>query len=101
MYCYIIEWPVYFEGPTENRKKKPGNVNILQLGSNVTDYTILLELYSFIDNETRLKAIGQKIKAIFLTDVTCFTGCRHSGDYTKLIKQYPMFHLPQGDTEKI
>lgn len=97
----ILEWPVYFEGPANNRKKVQGNINVLQFGSNVVDYTILLELYSFVDNETRLKAIGQKLKAIFNTKVTCFTGCRQKADYTKLINQYPQFDLPQGDIYKL
>lgn len=90
-----IEWPIYFEGGPNNRKKVPGKINIVQLGSNVVDYTIIIELYNFTDNEAHLAAIGQKLASIFNLKVTCFTGHSQSSDYTKLQKQYPIFDLPE------
>lgn len=75
-------------------RKRNGNINIIQLASNVIDYTIILELYNFTNNNHHLKAIGQKLKAIFTLNVHCFAGCRQQSDYTLLRKQYPMFELP-------
>lgn len=91
---FDCEWPVYMETVNNRTKKTKGNVNILQLASNVTDYTLVIELYSFADNHTHLNRIGQKLRALFSLQVSCFTGCRQKGDYTLLQKQYPMFELP-------
>lgn len=82
-------------------KKTKGNINILQLGSNVTDYTVLLEIYNFTDNEVHMRRIGQKLKAIFSLDVDCFTGHSQKKDYTLLQKQYKIFDLPKSATKKM
>lgn len=94
-YLRSTEWPVYFMGGPNNRKKVPGKINIVQLGCNVLDYSIILELYNFKDNSTQIKAIGQKLQAIFSLEVSCFTGCSQKSDYTGLNRDYPMFNLPQ------
>jgi len=74
----------------------------VQLGSNVTDYTIVLELYNFTNNNTNMNAIGPKLNAIFALGVTSFVGCHHKSDYTLLRRQYPLFHLPtEGVIEKM
>ena len=65
----------------------------MQLTSSVTNYTILLELYNFLDSNHHLEAIGLKLKAIFLLEVFCFTGCNQKSDYTSLRRQYPQFQL--------
>lgn len=90
----FTEWPVTMEGDQHNRKKKKGNVNIISLTSNVTQYTIIIELYNFKRKTQDLRKIGQKLKALFSLNVTCFTGCKHKSDYTLISKQYPMFDLP-------
>ena len=92
--CFDTEWPVYFERSGNMRRKTHGNINIIQLASNVTDYTIILGLYNFKDNEHHLQAIGQKLRAIFSLKVYCFTSCNHKSNYTLLKKQYKQFHLP-------
>lgn len=93
------EWPVYFERGHHQRKKVNGNINILQLGSDATDYTLIIELYNFKNNEQNLKSIGSKLRALFSLDVDCFTGINQQSDYSLLKKQYPQFNLP--DTESI
>ena len=97
LFILFVEWPVYFERGEPNKKKINGNINILQLGSNVTEYTILLELYNFVNNPRHLIAIGQKLKSIFAMDVNSITGCNHKSDYTLLRKQYPNFNLPTSE----
>lgn len=94
----VIEWPVY---ETEGGQKSSGNINILQLTSDVTTYTVILELYNFAANEQHLKSIGSKLKAIFSLNVACFTGCRQQGDYTRLRRQYPLFDLPKEAYKKM
>lgn len=89
----IIEWPVYFEGGPNNRRRTRGDINILQLGSNVIQYTVILELYNFINNAVHMRAIGTKLQAIFSLQVSCITGCHHQSDYTSLQKQYPVLGL--------
>ena len=91
----LLEWPVYFEGGPNNRRKTNGKINIIQLGSNVTDYTIILELYNFTDNQHHLRAIGQKLQATFSLSNSRFTGCHQKGDCTMLQNQHPIFDLPQ------
>lgn len=91
--AFDAEWPIHVTDGPGPRKKVPGNINILQLGSTATDYTIVLELYNFINNETHMKRIGIKLKAIFNLKVKCFTGRKHKNDYTLLKKQYPSFDL--------
>lgn len=91
--AFDAEWPVYITNGPGPRKKVPGNINILQLSSNVTNYTIVLELYNFTSNTTHLKRIGLKLKAIFQLKVECFTGRMHKNDYKLLKKQYPEFEL--------
>ena len=86
---------MYFERGAHTKKKTAGKINIVQLGSNVTDYTILLELYNFSNNTPHLRVIGQKLKAFFSLDFTSITGCNHKSYYTMLRKQYPMFDLPK------
>ena len=93
--CFDTEWPVYFDGNGSNHRKTNGNINIVQLASNVTDYTIILELYNFKDNEHHIRAIGQKLKAIFSLKVHCFTGCHQKSDYTMLQNQYRHFDFPK------
>ena len=73
--AFDTEWPVYFEGDQSYRQKRNGHINILQLGSNVTDYTLVIELYNFTGIDQPLRAIGQKLRAIFSLEVSCFTGC--------------------------
>ena len=68
---------------------------MMQLGSNVTDYTIILELYNFTDNQHHLRAIGQKLQAMFSLSNSRFTGCHQKGDCTMLQNQHPIFDLPQ------
>ena len=85
---------MYFERGEHHKKKTSGNINIVQLGSNQTDYTVILELYNFVDNTFHLAAIGQKLRAIFNLDVDSITGCNHKADYSRLRKQYPDFNLP-------
>lgn len=90
----ITEWPMYEHGNQHNLRRTHGNVNILQFGSNVTQYTLIIELYNFTNNATQMSAIGQKLKAIFsLEGVACFTGCKQKNDYDKLVNQYPIFGL--------
>lgn len=96
-FILLKEWPVLFEGDQSNRKKRAGNVNIVQLGSNVTDYTIILELYNFKNNQTRIKAIGQKLKAIFSLPVSAIVGQCHVKDLNKLNNQYH-FDLPDNSS---
>ena len=93
--CFDTEWPVYFERSGNNRRKTNGNINIVQLASNVTDYTVILELYNFKDNDHLMRAIAQKLNAIFSLKVKCFTGCRQKADYTMLQNQYSHFNFPQ------
>ena len=88
---------MYFERGAHTKKKTSGKINIVQLGSNVTDYTILLELYNFSSNTPYLRVIGQKPKAIFSLNFTSITGCNHKSDYTMLRKQCPIFDLPKDD----
>ena len=93
--CFDVEWPVFFEKEGNINKKRNGNINLLQLGANVTNYTLILELYNFVDNATHMNAIAQKLRAIFSLQVSCFTGCRQKSDYTMLQKQYSMFNFPK------
>lgn len=93
-YVILLEWPLFFTGDQSNRKKTKGNINILQLASNVTDYTIVLELYNFANSEFQLEGIGSKLAAIFSLPVYCVTGCNHKADYTSLKKQYSKMQLP-------
>lgn len=97
----ITEWPVYLRDGRRNSKQTKGDVNIITLGSNVTNYTLILEMYNFTSNKPHLFRIGQKLRAIFLTDVACFTGCRQKGDYTTLQVQYPSFNLPNEAKNKM
>lgn len=98
---FDAEWPIFKSPQGENQTTTHGDINILQLASNVVDYTILLELYSFADNPQQLKRIGQKLKAVFSLNVSCFVGCKQSSDYTLLRKQYPVFDLPDSATQKM
>lgn len=93
--AFDAEWPMYITGDQNNRKMRKGDINILQLGSNVCDYTVIVELYNFIHTEQAMISIGQKLRAIFMLKVSCFTGCKQKNDYTLLSQQYPMFNLPQ------
>ena len=70
----------------------------MQLTSNVTNYTVLLELYNFSNNGHRLHAIGVTLRAIFSLKVSCFTGCNKKSDYTSLRRQYQQFELPEDST---
>ena len=90
----LTEWPVYMERGQYSQRKTNGDINIIQLGSNVTSYTIILEVYNFKDNKLHLKRVGQKLKAIFSMNVHCFTGCAQKSDYTLLTNQYNEFDLP-------
>lgn len=92
---FDTEWPIFMERNEHRRRRTHGNINILTLASNVTQYTLIIELYNFKNNRTHLQSIGQKLCALFSLKVSCFTGCKHMADYTKLSKQYPMFNLPQ------
>ena len=94
--AFDTEWPVFFRGDRHNVAETNGNINILTLGSNITNYTIVLELYNLITNQ-QLDAIGLKIKAIFAMKVACFTGCNHKADYTLLMKQYKSFKLEKSN----
>ena len=93
--CFDTEWPIYFEGHGRDKKKVQGTINIVQLGSNVTNYTLILELYNFKDNAHHMRAIAQKLKAIFCLKVHCFTGCGQKGDYARLRRQYTQFDFPE------
>jgi len=42
-----------------------GNINILQLTSDVLNYTILLQLYNFVGNNAHVRALGVKLKSTF------------------------------------
>lgn len=91
-----LEWPVYIQQTaTGHKQKTPGNINIIQLGSNVVNYTVIIELYNFKDNDTHLEVIGQKLKAIFNLQIDALVGHSHKTDYNKLKKQYPQFHLEE------
>lgn len=46
-----------------------------------------------------MRSIGQKLKAIFSLPVACITGCKQQADYSNLIKQYPIFDLPESAKE--
>ena len=85
--AFDTEWPVYFDGGRLNLKKTKGNINIVTLGSSATDYTIILELYNFSNNNHHLRAIGQKLRAIFFLNVKSIAGCYHKSDYTMLRNQ--------------
>ena len=84
-----------------SQKKTNGDINIIQLESNVTSYTIILEVYSFKDNTLHLKRAGQKLKAIFSMNFHCFTGCAQKSDYTLLTNQYNEFDLPTDAMKRI
>ena len=83
----------FFKGSQHNRHKRVGDINIVQLTSNITDYVIIIELYNFKEKDQALKSIGQKLKAIFSLQVSCFTGCKQKADCTLLCKQYQVFDL--------
>ena len=93
--AFDTEWPVYFEGDFQNRKKTNGKINIIQLGSNVIDYTVILEMYNFTSNDQQIRAISQKLRAIFSLKISAFTGCNQKSDFTLMNKQYLKFKLPE------
>ena len=80
--AFDTEWPIYFEGDQYNRKQTHGNINIVTLGSQLTDYTIVLELYNFTNCSYHLRAIGQKLKAIFSLELFSITGCHNKSEYS-------------------
>ena len=99
--CFGTEWPVYFERNGQNRRKVNGLINLIQLGSNITSYTIILELYNFKDQPHHIRAIAQKLKAIFSLNVSCFTGCNQKSDYTMMMNQYKEFTFPKEAYQKM
>lgn len=92
--AFDTEWPLYANDGTNQEKTTRGDINIITIGSNVVDYTLIIELYNFTNSKHHMQCIGQKLQAIFSLKVACFTGCNHLSDYTLLRKQYPMFNLP-------
>ena len=93
---------MYFHGVQHNARKTTGNINILTIGANIINYTLVIELYNFTNNRQQLEAIGLKLKAIFAMKVKCFTGLHHKADYTLLRKQYSNFNLEQSkDLERL
>ena len=86
---------MYFHGERRSARKTIGNINILTIGSNIVNYTLVIELYNFTNNRQQLESIGLKLKAIFAMKVKCFTGLHHKADYTLLCKQYSNFKLEQ------
>lgn len=99
--AFDCEWPVYMVDVNGRKQKRHGDINILQLGSTCTNYTILVELYNFTNNPHHLACIGQKLRAIFSLNVSAFVGCNHKSDYTNLNKQYPCFKLPDSAKKKM
>lgn len=91
---YFTEWPIYLNNG-QFRGSTKGDVNIITLGSNVVNYTILLEVYNFTGNQHHMGRIGTKLRAIFSLPVGAIIGCRHKNDYNKLQTQYPIFDLPE------
>ena len=66
--AFNTKWPVYFRGKRNNVCKTNGNINILTLESNITNYILVIELYNFTTYH-QLEAIGLKIKRIFIMRV--------------------------------
>lgn len=99
--AFDCEWPVYRQTVGNKTQVTKGDINIITLGSNVTQYTLIVELYNFTSNTTQLNRIGQKLRAIFSLDVSCFTSCHQKADYTKLCEQYPSFELPSSAKAKM
>lgn len=93
----LAEWPVYLNNG-QLKGSTQGDVNIVTIGSNAVNYTIILELYNFTGNPHHLERIGTKLRAIFMLPVAAITGCRQKQDYNKLQDQYKKFDLP--DTSK-
>lgn len=96
----FTEWPKYQTGAYSNQGAV-GDVNIISIGSNAVNYTLLLELYNYTGNKTHMERIGEKLRAIFSLPVACFTGCNQKSDYTKIRKEYPEFQLPEEAKKKM
>ena len=78
------ERPLYFGRNANNCKKIKGNINNIQIGSNVVDYTTIFEFYNFTENDHQMRVVAQKLKAIFSLKVSCFIGLNRKADYTML-----------------